>query len=123
MCELASRDDLLRAADHIANHEQGAQRVAGHVGSADRVVSQLHLKLGEHGAARALADRALAWCIEQRAIVEQARCEQLLADIELAEGNREAALPLLDSAAAIYDRFGLGLYLQQVIEKKEILKA
>ncbi len=67
--------------------------------------------------------RALTWSVQQDAIVEQARCEQLLADIELAEGNREAALPLLDSAAATYDRFGLGLYLKQVIEKNEILKA
>jgi tetratricopeptide (TPR) repeat protein len=120
---LASRDDLVLIADDLRRRSQGEFRVSWHGGSEDRLVGQLELWLGNLDEARMRAERAREYCIEQRAVVEEARCEQLLAEIELAEGNREAALPLLDNAATIYDRFGLRLYLDQVIATKDILKA
>ena len=121
--ELADKTVLRRMADSLNFEAFDEVRCMGHAGSTDRLLANLLLHLGKVGEARSHAMRGLLWCGEQHAIVEQARCEQLLADIELTEGNREAALRLLDGAAATYDRFGLGLYLKQVIEKKEILKA
>ena len=116
----AQQDALI---EQIEREPSAELRAIAHCGSFDRLVAQLYFFRGRLPEARRYLAAAIEWSTEQRAVVELARSEQLLGELELQEGNTEEALRLLDSAAVTYSKLGLGLYLDQVIAKKQILKA
>ena len=89
----------------------------------DRLMGVLALRLGRSDEALRRLTDAKAWCAEQRLPVPLGRCHQALAEIEERRDNLEAAREHLDTAGELFARHGAKLYLDQVIAKKEILKA
>jgi tetratricopeptide (TPR) repeat protein len=66
---------------------------------------------------------SLAWCQENDCGVEAGRCLLALAEMEDERGNHPQALEYLDEAGALLARHGASYFLDQVIARKEILKA
>ena len=73
--------------------------------------------------AERLFRQALDECEEMRFPVEIGRCHQGLAELTERRGDFEAAREHLDAAGELFAKYGAKLYLDQVIAKKEILKA
>lgn len=65
----------------------------------------------------------LEWCERKRCPVEAGRCHHGLAEVAERRGNHALAMEHLDRAAALFSEHGAKLYLDQVLAKKEILKA
>jgi ATP/maltotriose-dependent transcriptional regulator MalT len=65
----------------------------------------------------------LEWCERERCPVEAGRCLQGLAEVAERRGDLEAARGHLDRAGELFSRHGATLYLDQVLAKKEILRA
>ena len=65
----------------------------------------------------------LEWCERERCPVEAGRCLQGLAEVAERRGEREQAIECLDRAGELFSRHGAKLYLDQVLVKKEILRA
>ena len=59
----------------------------------------------------------------QRFPVEAGRCYQGLAEVAERRGDHALAMQHLDAAGELFSRHGAKLYLDQVLAKKEILKA
>ena len=73
--------------------------------------------------AERLARRGLEWCVRERCPVEEGRCHQLLADVLRRKGDTIEARAHLDAASALFQRHGARLYLDQVLEQRDLLKA
>lgn len=67
--------------------------------------------------------KGLAWAERERAPLEAARCHQGLAEIAGLRGDHAQAMEHLDAAGELFARYGAKRYLDQVLAKKEILKA
>jgi hypothetical protein len=65
----------------------------------------------------------LEWSERERCPVEAGRCHQGLAEVAERRGNHAFAMEHLDVAAELFSRHGAKRYLDQVIAKKQILKA
>ena len=90
----------------------------------------LDVARGEAALALDLVDEAehhfrtgLEWCERERCPVEVGRNLQGLAEVAERRGERERAMEHLDRAGELFSRHGAKLYLDQVLAKKEILKA
>jgi tetratricopeptide (TPR) repeat protein len=92
-------------------------------GSVDRVCGGLALRLDLVDEAEQHFRIGLAWCERELCPVELARCLQGLAEVAERRGQREQAMEHLDRAGELFSRHGAKLYLDQVLAKKEILKA
>jgi hypothetical protein len=92
-------------------------------GGVDHLRGDLALRLGLEEEADQHYRTGLAWAEQEHVPVEQGRCLQGLAQIAELRGDHTAALQFLDQAATIFQQHGLGLYLQQVLAKKDLLKA
>ena len=58
-----------------------------------------------------------------RFVIDQGRCHQGLADVAELRGDHATAMQHLDAAGALFSQYGTKLYLDQVLAKKEFLKA
>ncbi len=58
-----------------------------------------------------------------RFVIDQGRCHQGLAEVAERRGDLEAAREHLDAAGALFAQHGAKLYLDQVLAKKQFLKA
>ena len=65
----------------------------------------------------------LEWAERERCPVEAGRCLQALAEVAEGRGELEQAMEYVDRAGQLFSRHGAKLYLDQVLAKKEILKA
>ena len=65
----------------------------------------------------------LEWCERERCLIEAGRCLQGLAEVAERRGDLDAAREHLGGAAAKFADHGAKLYLDQVLAKKEFLKA
>ena len=65
----------------------------------------------------------LAWCQTERVVIEEGRCWQGLAEIAEQRGDHLEAMICLDRAGELFSQHGAKFFLDQVIAKKEILKA
>ena len=65
----------------------------------------------------------LEWCERERCPVEAGRCHQGLAEVAERRDDLGAAREHLDAAGALFAQHGAKLYLDQVLAKKEFLKA
>jgi hypothetical protein len=121
---MLDRGALEKLADWAWETEAGTPRViAGMFGSFDRVRAMWALALDRLGEAERLARRGLEWCERERCPVEAGRCHQLLADVLRRKGSTLEARAHLDAASALFQRHGARLYLDQVLEQRDLLKA
>ena len=58
-----------------------------------------------------------------RFVIDQGRCLQGLADVAERRGDHALAMEHLDAAGALFARYGAKRYLEQVLAKKQFLKA
>ena len=91
--------------------------------SADVWRGQLALRLELADEAEQHFRTGLDWCERERCPIEAGRAHQGLADVAEQRGDLEPAREHLDAAGALFSQYGAKLYLDQVIAKKEILKA
>jgi len=80
-------------------------------------------RLGDVARARTALERAEAWARREGAPIYLGRALLGLAELEQQEGSHETALETLDDAGELLSRHGARMYLDEVIAKKEILKA
>jgi tetratricopeptide (TPR) repeat protein len=73
-------------------------------------------------AARRFGD-ALAWARRERAPIIEGRSHQGLAEVAERRGDHAGALELLETAGSLFAEYGANYYLDQVLAKKEVLKA
>lgn len=93
--------------------------------AADVVRGMLASRLGDPAAARKHFEEGLAWArrTDVRFGLVEARCHQGLAEVAEREGDHALATQHLDVAGELFAQYGAKLYVDQVIAKKEILKA
>ena len=89
----------------------------------DRFQGGLLLAVGDLDEAHRRFEAGLALCERERCPVEAGRCLQGLAEVAERRGEREKAMEYLDRAGELFSRHGAKLYLDQVLAKKEILRA
>jgi hypothetical protein len=65
----------------------------------------------------------LEWCEREKCPIEAGRCHQGLAEVAARRGDQALAMQYLDAAGELFAKYGAKLYLDQVLAKKEILKA
>ena len=92
-------------------------------GSFDRTRATWAIALEEFEEAEGLARAGLEWTQRERCPVEEGRCHQLLADLLERRGEEREAAMHLDAAGDLFSEHGARLYLDQVLEKKDLLKA
>jgi tetratricopeptide (TPR) repeat protein len=88
-----------------------------------RVFAGVALHLAEVDEAESWYLDALEWCQRERCPIEAGRCHQGLAEVAERRGDLDAAREHLDAAGELFARHGAKLYLDQVLAKKEILRA
>ena len=114
---LTTLDELLRR--HDADDDP---RVFGQ-GSVQRVFGDYDFARGRVDDAERRYRETLTWAERERCPLDEGRTHLGLADIAEHRGNHPDALDHLEAAGAIFARHGLTYYLNQVLAKKEILKA
>lgn len=106
-----------------AENEDDRFRVAPGARSFDVIKGALALSLDLVDEAEQHYRSGLEWCERERCPVEAGRCHQGLAEVAERRGDLDAAREHLDAAGELFSQYGAKLYLDQVIAKKEILKA
>ena len=99
---------------------------AGGLGNPDVLRGALALRFGDLDAAEQHFCTGLEWASmpDVRFVVDQGRCLQGRAEVAERRGDLEAARTHLDAAGALFAAHGgARLYLDQVLAKKQILKA
>ena len=89
----------------------------------DNVRGQFALRLDLADEAEQHFRTGLEWCERERCPVEAGRCHQGLAEVAERQGDHALATQHLDAAGELFSQHGAKLYLDQVLAKKEILKA
>lgn len=98
-------------------------RVAATSTSVDHARSALALRLGLVDEAESHFRTELAWAAAEGFPVEVGRAHQGLAEVAERRGDHAPALEHLDAAGELFNRYGAKLYLDQVLAKKEVLRA
>ena len=88
-----------------------------------RMYGELALAAGDFELAESSLTEGLDWCIRERCPIEEGRCRQALAELAEKRGDHATATEHLDRAAELFQRYGAKLFLDQVLAKKEVLKA
>jgi tetratricopeptide (TPR) repeat protein len=92
-------------------------------GPVDRWRGRFALRFGLDDAAAEHFHAGLDWCEREGAPIEAGRCLQGLAEVAERRGDHALAMEQLDRAGALFSQYGAKLYLDQVLAKKQILKA
>jgi tetratricopeptide (TPR) repeat protein len=123
LCELAAPDDLLRIAVYLATLPRLRYWDWGDL--PDYLRGAIALKLDRQDEAMGHFRAGLDYTSRTDVgfEVDAARCHQGLAEIAERRGQRAEAMRHLDAAGELFARHGARLYLDQVLAKKEILKA
>ena len=98
----------------------------GGLGNPDVLRGALALRFGDLDAAEQHFRTGLEWASQPdvRFIVDQGRCLQGLAEVAERRGDIETARAHLDAAGALFAQHGgARLYLDQVLAKKQVLRA
>ena len=109
--------------ESLSQAVQDSERLFYEHTSLTRVLGQLAQSLGRPDEAQRLLTEASQQCSEHRCPIELGRCQLGLALIAEESGDGDAAREHLDVAGESFLKHGAKLYLDQVIAKKEILKA
>jgi tetratricopeptide (TPR) repeat protein len=117
-------DDLLDTFDELLRrHDAQPDPQVGPSPSLQRVYAGYDLARGRVDDAERRYREALAWSERERCPVEAGLCHQGLAEIAERRGDHIAALEHLDAAGSLFAEHGHTYYLDQILAKKEILKA
>jgi tetratricopeptide (TPR) repeat protein len=116
----ATRSNIYR---RFAAHLHDSDARFFETGSVNRVAGELALSLERLDEAEAQLRRAIDACQQFGCPVELGRSYAALATVSEANGDADGARELLDLAGELLSKHGAKLYLDQVIAKKEILKA
>ena len=119
----AAPETIRDIADRAAAADASFPVRATPYGSFDRSRATWALAMEETEEAERLARAGLAWTQRERCPVEEGRCHQLLAEILERRGETRGAAAHLDAAGDLFSQTGARLYLDQVLEKKDLLKA
>jgi tetratricopeptide (TPR) repeat protein len=111
-------------ADYLARFPLLRSFAAGHV-NPDALRGWLALRLDQLDEAEQHFNTGLEWASrpDVRFGIDAGRCLQGLAEVAERRGNHPEAMAFLDRAATLFSKLGAKLYLDQVLAKKEILKA
>ena len=96
---------------------------ASQFGGYDRARATWAMALGEFEEAERAARAGLAWAQREHCPVEEGRSHQVLADLLDRRGEAREAAVHLDAAGDLFSTTGARLYLDQVLERKDLLKA
>ena len=93
--------------------------------TADVLRGRLALRLNQIDQAEEHFRTGFEWAArpDVRFVVDQGRCLQGLADVAERRGDHELAMEHLDAAGELFAKYGAKLYLDQVLAKKQFLKA
>ena len=89
----------------------------------DQLRGNLALRLDLVDEAEQWFRTGLEWSEREHCPVEQGRNLQGLAEVAERRGEQQQAMEHLDRAGELFSRYGAKLYLDQVLAKKQILKA
>jgi tetratricopeptide (TPR) repeat protein len=122
---LADAEYLAGCAAYFAamDDDGGVQETTTFGVSLPRLAGLLDLHFDRLESAETRLRHALAWCGRERCPIEAGRCHQGLAEVAERRGDHTAALEHLERAGALFSQHGARLFLDQVLAKKEILKA
>ena len=116
--------ETIQEASAVANAAEASLPMrATTYGSFDRTRATWAVALEEFEEAERLVRAGLEWTQRERCPVEEGRCHQLLADLLERRGEAREAAIHLDAAGDLFSEHGARLYLDQVLEKKDLLKA
>ena len=90
---------------------------------ADQLRGNLALRLDLVGETEKWFRTGLDWAERERCPVEQGRNLQGLAEVAERRREQQQAMEHLDRAGQLFSHYGAKLYLDQVLAKKQILKA
>lgn len=119
----ATSSSLQVIADMPWEHARRPIIVSTPLGNFDRTRASWALALGRLDEARRLVERGLEWCQRERLPVEEGRCHLLLSDVLREQDETREAARHLDAAGELFRRTGARLYLDQVLERRDLLKA
>ena len=123
LVELAD-ETLLAAFDELVRHHDALEDAPVHsFGSIQLSFATYELARGRGDDVERRYREALAWARRERCPIDEGRSLLGLADLAERCGDHPAALDHLEAAGAIFAEHGLTYYLDQVLAKKEILKA
>jgi tetratricopeptide (TPR) repeat protein len=124
VCALAHKDLLRRVADYL--EEYSGLRYWPPTGTgADHLRGAVALRLDQVDLAARHFQAGLQWARQPdvRFWLDEARCLQGLGEVAEHQGDHAAAMRHLDSAGELFAKHGAKFHLEQVLAKKEILRA
>jgi hypothetical protein len=122
LIEIGSDTQVRKALEILSGQELRGRRL-GLWMTLDHMRGRLALRLGRIDEAEQHFRTGLEWCERERCPVEAGRCLQGLAEVAERRGDLDAARERLDAAGELFSQYGAKLYLDQVLAKKEILRA
>jgi tetratricopeptide (TPR) repeat protein len=120
LLEFGTRDEITAVYGFLRHGLPFCSSLAGTV---HPDMGTIALRLGKADEALQIFEEGLAWARAERLPIEEGRGRMGLAEIADARGDLDAARAHLDAAGELFAKHGAKLYLDQVIAKKEILKA
>jgi tetratricopeptide (TPR) repeat protein len=121
LCDFADEPLLRRILDRLGPLTELRNWWCG--SGPDYLRGAIELRLGDAEAAERWFTTGLEWATREGVPLVAGRCHQGLAEVAERRGDTGAAREHLDAAGELFARIGARLYLDQVIAKKEILKA
>jgi DNA-binding CsgD family transcriptional regulator len=115
-------DDLVASAYREVSTWEAVKLAGFAPGGLDRIRGTLALRLGKAEDAERWFQLGLEWAEQQSCPVEAGRCHQGLAEVAEHHGRWAEALAHLEAAAALFERHGAKLYLDQVHARREELE-
>ncbi len=124
LLELADESLVSEVADYLEGYPQLRSAHNGHA-NPDWLHGGLALRLGQIDEAEQHFRTGLEWATrpDVRFGIDAGRCHQGLAEVAERRGDIEGTGEHLDAAGALFAQYGTKLYLDQVLAKKEFLKA
>ena len=121
----AADADMLRSVEAYLAAYPAMRYWAPYGGGPDQLRGRIALKFDRVDEAEVHFRTGLEWTQrpEVRLVIEEGRCYQGLAEVAERRGDHALALQHLEAAGALFARSGAKLYLDQVLAKKEILRA
>jgi tetratricopeptide (TPR) repeat protein len=125
LCALADDAVLQRVSESYLERYPAMRYWPPYSSGPDQVRGAIALRLGHVDEAERHFRTGLEWATrpDVRFWLDEGRCRQGLAEVAERRGDHALAMQHLDAAGELFAKHGAKLYLDQVLAKKEILKA